>query len=347
MTRVSASPDGLATDQMRRYYGAFARGGFAAIITEGTYTDQDASPGYDNQPGIATPAQAEAWRAVTDEIHAHGAVAILQLMHAGALSQRTGGRTVAPSAVRPRGQMMPDYGGSGSFPIPEALSDLQISTIVNGFVESAIRAVHAGFDGVEIHGANGYLLDQFTTPYTNLRTDRYGGSAENRIRLTAEIVERVREATPKGFIVGVRLSEAKVNDFQHRWEEGEAPVIFRAVAAAGASYIHIAGEGRGFRDALDAGTKPLTTLARELTGVPVIANGGLHDVELADRVIDEGHADLIAVGRAALANPDWPRRVARGRSVVDFDHGMISPQATIDNTRAWFETSNVGQTCGA
>ena len=125
MSRVSATEDGLATERMQRYYGAYARGGFAVVITEGTYTDEDASQGYDRQPGIATLAQADAWRPVASEIRAAGAVAIIQLMHAGTLSQRMPDkrRIIAPSQVQPRGQMMPEYGGSGSYSLPVEMTD--------------------------------------------------------------------------------------------------------------------------------------------------------------------------------------------------------------------------------
>ncbi len=222
MSRVSAAEGGLATQRMQRYYAAFARGGFAVVITEGTYTDTDASQGYDRQPGMATPAQAEAWRPVANEIRAAGAVAIMQLMHAGGLSQRTPviGRTIAPSRIQPRGQMMPEYGGSGPYPVQLAMTKDDIRSVRDGFARAARRARNVGFDGIEIHAANGYLLDQFNTTYTNPRTDRYGGPPEKRIRLTAEIVETIRSAAPNDFIVGVRVSEAKVNDFYYRWPGG-------------------------------------------------------------------------------------------------------------------------------
>jgi len=339
MSRVSAAEGGLATERMQAYYGTFARGGFAVVITEGTYTDTDASQGYARQPGIATEGQAEAWHPVASEIRDAGGVAIMQLMHAGALSQRTGGkgRTIAPSRVRPRGRMMTEYGGSGPYRLPSAMAESDIKSVRDGFARAASRALLAGFDGIEIHAANGYLLDQFNTTYTNQRTDRYGVTPENRIRLTAEIVETIRSATPNDFIVGVRLSEAKVNDFEYRWpgRQGEAATIFTTLASAGASYFHLAGEGRGFRDAVETMTEPFTTLAGRLTGLPVIANGGLGDPDLADEVIRGGHADLVAIGRTALSNPDWPGRIESRSPITPFNHEMLSPSASIDNSDRW------------
>ena len=139
-------------------------------------------------------------------------------------------------------------------------------------------------------------------------------------------------------MVGVRVSEAKVNNFNYRWGgTSEAETIFTALAEAGASYIHVAGEGRGFRESISDKREPLTTLARRITGLPVIANGGLHAPDLANDVIRGGHADLVSIGRAALATPDWPRRIGKGDPVVPFEHAMISPSASIQNTDAWFD----------
>ncbi|MEQ9410246.1 MAG: NADH:flavin oxidoreductase [Fuerstiella sp.] len=340
MTRVSASSDGLATDRMRGYYREFARGGFAIVITEGTYTDKDASQGYNCQPGIADRRQANSWASIATAIDDHGSLAIMQLMHAGALSQRQeAGRIIAPSAVPPLGEMMPEYGGSGPYRMPAAMTATDLAQVRHGFVAAARRARRAGFHGVEIHAANGYLLDQFITEYTNRREDEYGGSASARIRYPAEVVAAVRDSSPTDFLVGVRVSEAKVNDFNYRWPGGtaEAVTIFTALADAGASYIHIAGEGRGFRESITGTQEPRTTLARRVTGLPVIANGGLDDPYLADAVIEREHADLISLGRAALAAPDWPARIANEESVVQFDRGMISPSASIQNADAWFD----------
>jgi len=338
MTRVSAHGEGLATDRMKDYYRDFARGGFAIVITEGTYTDKDASQGYDRQPGITDRRQASSWAPIATAIADQGSLAMMQLMHAGALSQWQGARrTIAPSAVPPLGEMMPAYGGSGPYRLPSAMTTTDLAEVRNGFVAAARRARRAGFHGVEIHAANGYLLDQFITEYTNRRDDEYGGSVSARIRYPAEIVAAVRDASPDDFVVGVRVSEAKVNDFNYRWGgKSEAETIFVALAEAGASYIHVAGEGRGFRESSSDKREPLSTMARGITGLPVIANGGLHDPGLADDVILDEHADLIALGRAALATPDWPRRIANGERVVAFENEIISPSASIQNTDAWF-----------
>lgn len=340
MTRVSATADGAPTDAMAGYYAEFARGGFGLVITEGTYTDTTHSQGYLNQPGLATDAHAAGWRPVTDAVHAAGVPIVAQLMHAGALSQGNshGVETIAPSAVAPRGTMLEEYGGAGTWPTPREMSAADIDAAIAGFVDAAVRARAAGFDGVEIHAANGYLLDQFLTTYTNHRTDEYGGTVAHRIRLAAQISAAVRTAVGADFLVGVRLSQTKVNDFEYRWPGGaqDAEVIFTALAATGIDYLHIASEGRDFIDGarLDDG-RTITALARQVTGLPVIANGGMHDTTQAADVLDGGHADVLSIGRGALANPDLPQRVSSGAPLERFDHGMLSPMATIANAAAW------------
>ncbi len=342
MTRVSATPDGVPTSRMVDYYREFARGGFALIIAEGTYLDHDASRGYDNQPGIADETQREAWARIATAVHEDDGRIILQLMHAGALSQRTlkGGRTIAPSRIQPRGEMMPEYGGFGAYPTPDEMTRADLVAVRDSFAAAAVRAQEAGFDGVEVHAANGYLLDQFITAYTNTRSDEYGGDAAGRIRYPAEVVAAVRAAANDAFVVGVRVSEAKVNDFTYRWPGGpaEAQTIFEKLAEAGASYLHLAGEGRGFRETLEKATESYGALARRLTGLPIIVNGGLHEPELSDAVVGGGHGDLIAIGRSALVNPDWPRRVAAGASLDLFDPAMLSPRANLENSNRWWRS---------
>jgi 2,4-dienoyl-CoA reductase-like NADH-dependent reductase (Old Yellow Enzyme family) len=340
MTRVSATAEGLVTDDMASYYRTYAQGGFGLLITEGTYTDTAFSQGYAGQPGIADTVQAAAWQAVTEQVHAAGARIILQLMHAGALSQsnRFTDRTAGPSAIRPRGEQLSNYGGTGPWPVPLELGRQDITDVVDGFAAAAARARRQGFDGVEIHAANGYLLDQFLTPHTNTRTDGYGGPAEHRVRLTREVVEAVRAATGPGFTVGVRFSQAKVNDPGHRWPDdpGAADCYFTAAAAAGADYLHLAGSGTDwFADARLGGPtgRTLTALAHAATGLPVIANGGLHHDATARRVLDEGHAHLLALGTAALANPDLPHKLHSTTALTPFDPAVLHPRATLDNAR--------------
>lgn len=346
MTRVSATPDGDVGSEIAEYYAEFARGGFGLILTEGTYTDTDHSQGYLNQPGLATDGHVEAWRHVTAAVHAHGTPIVAQLMHAGALSQGNphGVGTIAASSITPRGAMLEEYGGAGGWPTPRAMTGADIESVTAGFVAAAVRARAAGFDGVEVHAANGYLLDQFLTDYTNTRDDGYGGGVTNRIRLTVEVVAAIRHQIGADALLGVRLSQTKVNDFTYRWPGGaaDAEVIFAALAQAGVDYLHIASEGRDFLDtARLSDGRTITALAREVSGVPVMANGGMHDLRQAADVLAGGHADLLSIGRGALANPDLPARLLAGSDLDRFDHRMLSPRATIANARSWRNTQTV------
>ncbi|WP_101949288.1 NADH:flavin oxidoreductase [Mycobacterium sp. 3519A] len=340
MTRVSAAPGGTPTAEMAQYYREFAVGGFGLVISEGTYTDIAHSQGYLNQPGLATDRHIGGWRTVTEAVHAAGTPIIAQLMHAGALSQGNpySTETIAPSAVVPTGQMLEEYGGAGRWPLPREMTATDIDSVASGFAAAAQRAQSAGFDGVEVHAANGYLLDQFLTLYTNTRTDSYGGNLANRLRLTARIVAEIRRRTGRDFVTGVRLSQTKVNDVSYRWPGGadDAREIFSTVAEAGADYLHIASEGRNFIDtARFPDGRTITAVARQATGLPVIANGGMHALEQAAEVLDGGHADVLSIGRGALANPDLPNRMANGLPFDEFDHAMLTPMATISNVRAW------------
>lgn len=327
----------MPTERMASYYASFAEGGFALIITEGIYTDEAFSRSYASQPGLATEAQVAGWRGVVDAVHGAGGLAFAQLMHGGALSQVLE-ETIAPSSLRPKGEKMPEYGGEGPFPVPKEMSEGDIQEAISGFADAARNAKEAGFDGVEIHGANGYLVDQFITDYTNERSDRYGGSAADRARFACEVIEAVREAVGDGFPVGIRLSQGKVNDHVYRWPRGraDAEAIFAAVGGARPDYLHVASEGRDWRETarIDEGIT-LTQLAKSVTGLPVVTNGGMHDPELAEVILREGHGDLVALGRGALANPDWPKRLRDGRPLDAFEHAMIQPSATIENTDAF------------
>ena len=332
MTRVSATEGGHATARMGDYYAAFAKGGFALLITEGTYTDKAFSQGYLHQPGLTDDAQQEAWRAVVSQVHARGAKIVAQLMHAGSLSQGNPHRahTVGPSVLTPKGTQMTAYRGSGPYPTPLAMTEAEIHEAVAGFADAAARAQVAGFDGVEIHGANGYLLDQFLTEGVNTRDDHYGGPVEARLRLIAETVDAVRASTGRDFLLGVRISQGKINDFEHRWAGAEhaARTVFSTLARHGADYVHTT-EHDALRGAFSDAGPSLALLAKRHSGLSVIANGKLHDPARAAAILTRGDADVVALGRGALACTDWPDRVRQARPVPDFDPAMLQPLADL------------------
>lgn len=322
MTRISAHGDGRATDRMRDYYRSFAEGGFGLLVTEGIYPDAEYSQGYLDQPGLATPEHVESWVPVTAAVHEHGASIIAQLMHAGPQGQgnpHVSGLRSA-SAVRARGEQAGMYRGSGPYELPEALSVEEIGEVTSSFAAAAVRAREAGFDGVEIHGANGYLVDAFLTDYLNERTDGYGGSPMARTRVAREIIEAVRAAVGNDFVVGIRISQGKVSDATHRWSGGvsEAETIFGALAGAPVDYLHTT-EWKANAPAFpDEDARSLSQLAREFApGLTIIANGHLDTGAEAALSLGEGGADLAAIGKAALAQHDWPRRVQQGRQLLE------------------------------
>jgi 2,4-dienoyl-CoA reductase-like NADH-dependent reductase (Old Yellow Enzyme family) len=334
MTRHSATAEGIPTEEMAQYYEDFAKGGFSLIITEGTYTDDFFSRTDRYQPGIVNDRQVNAWAKVVDQVHTHGSLIIAQLMHGGALSQFTE-NTIAPSAVQP----------IGDFFFPREMNADDFYRVKEGYVKAAIHAQIAGFDGIEIHAANGYLFDQFITEHTNQRTDRYGGTVRNRLRFLMEVFQAIKDVSPANFIVGIRMSESKVNDLTYRWPGGSetATEIFQVLSEIKPGYLHIAAEGGRFdRECLYPDGLSSTGIAKKLTGVPIIANGGMHDVQLAESLISSDQADLVSIGRAAIANPDWPKLTEAGEPVIPFFKELIKPSLTLSHTRGVRKSYKLG-----
>lgn len=332
MTRTSATPTGEATERMLKYYSKFARGGFGFLITEGIYIDEKQSQGYLNQSGIANQKHLLAWKQVVNAVHQEGSYVIAQLMHAGSQSQGNAytKETIGPSSVSPKGEQLSLYQGEGPYALPQEMTKQDIQNVIQSFVSSAARAKEAGFDGVEIHGANGYLLDEFLTDYMNLRTDDYGGSTENRIRLSVEVCEAVRKEVGQDFALGIRVSQGKTSDYHHKWagKEKEAEIIFSSLAKTGIDYIHVT-EYDATIPAFEGSDVSLAALAKKYGQLPVIANGNLEDPEKAEDMLQKGEIDFVTIGKGALANPDYPQRIANGETLQEFDFNLLQPLADI------------------
>jgi 2,4-dienoyl-CoA reductase-like NADH-dependent reductase (Old Yellow Enzyme family) len=332
MTRISATDDGQATEIMLKYYESFAKGGFGFLITEGVYPDEAYSQGYFNQSGIANDKHTAAWRKVTDAVHQAGSKIIAQLMHAGIQSQGNTYKNelIGPSNIPAKGEQLSIYNGEGPYPTPREMSKEDIRIVIRGFVEAARRAKEAGFDGVEIHGANGYLLDEFLTDYLNQRTDEYGGSTDNRVRILIETTNAFREAVGNDFVVGIRISQGKVSDYHHKWAgpDKDAEIIFSNLSQAGLDYIHVT-EYDATKLAFEGTGLSLAALAKKYGTVPVIANGNLEDPDKAEKFVTQGEADLITLGKGAFANHDWPQRAASGQPIRDFNGEILGSKANI------------------
>jgi N-ethylmaleimide reductase len=304
MTRNRAAPGGLATPMIAHYYAQRASAGL--IVTEASQVSEQAV-GYPGTPGIHTAAQIEAWRETTDRVHAAGSRIFLQLWHAGRAShpslQPGSAAPVAPSAVAPAGKA---FTGKGMEPFvtPRALEAAEIAAIVEDFATATRNARDAGFDGVEVHAASGYLIDQFLRDGSNRRGDRYGGPVENRTRFLIEIVEATVESW-SAERVGVRVSPwLEFNDMR----DSDPPRLFghlsNELARFDLAYLHLV------EPAEDA-ARNLAPAIRRLFPGPLILNEG-YSKELAERAVASNEADVIAFGAAFLANPDLPERLRRG-----------------------------------
>lgn len=342
MTRVSGNEDGTVGPLMKKYYQSFASGGFGLIISEGIYTDKQYSQTYKYQTGLTDEAQMASWRDITNAVHKNGGKIIAQLMHGGALSQynKYKDRNAAPSSVQPLGKEMTFYYGQGEYATPVDMTQEDIDNAVAGFAQSAMYAKQAGFDGVEIHGANGYLLDQFLTLYTNNRSDAYGGELINRLRLYKEIITAVRDAVGKDFVIGVRFSQSKVNDYDYKWpgQENDAKETFEYMRSLEIDYLHTT-EKKVNSPAFD-GTSPLSELAKMHSKLPVIANGGIVDEKGANELLANQSVELISIGKAALANPDWPNAVKLNKPLKAFDFEMFDPIANLSTAQRYFQAND-------
>jgi 2,4-dienoyl-CoA reductase-like NADH-dependent reductase (Old Yellow Enzyme family) len=328
MTRTSATNGGRATDVMVGCYAGYARGGWGLVVTEATYIDEKHSQGYHHQPGIANDAQRDSWRPVVEAVHREGAPIFMQVFHAGALSQGNHWLkgSIAPSVVAPLGAQAERYNGSGPYQTPREITRDEMDEVVSAYGAAARRAIDVGFDGVEVHGANGYLMDQFLTTYTNRRTDEYGGAIENRLR----------------FHIDVRISQTKVNDLAYAWPGGDddARVVFGRLGEIGNIFIDVSAH---LGCAPVFGTdKSLAGLGKRYSGLTQIANGKLHDPEEAEGALAQVEGDCVAIAKGALADPAWPRKIASGVDPIPFDPGMITPLATLDNTAAWRQRNHSG-----
>ncbi len=327
LTRSRARQPGNVPSPLNASYYV-QRASAALIVTEATQVSQQ-SQGYAWTPGIHSPEQIEGWRLVADAVHSARGRIFMQLWHVGRIShpslQPDHMLPVAPSAIRPAGQaFIENEKGEGAFAdfvTPRALQTEEMPYMVRQFERAARNVLAAGMDGIEIHAANGYLIDQFLNSKTNRRTDQYGGSVENRARFLMEIVEAVRGVCGADRM-GVRISPlGTFNDMGDDDPEATFGYVAQRLSEYGLAYLHVVNPGTA---ALDKGQEPdaastrMLALMREKFGGPLMVAGGL-DRERAERWLEEGRADLVAFGRKFLANPDLPERLRRGAKLNEPD----------------------------
>jgi N-ethylmaleimide reductase len=302
---------------MAEYYAQ--RGSAGLIITEGTSPSPNGL-GYARIPGAFSAQQTEGWKLVTDAVRPYGARMFMQLMHTGRVSHPLnlppGARVVGPSALAAEGAMWTDQEQMKPLPVPEAMTAADIASAVAEYAQAARNAIEAGFDGVELHGANGYLLVQFIRPTSNQRTDTYGGSIENRSRFVIEVAEATVAAVGKER-VGIRLSPFGVFNDMPLYDAMESDYAYLAgqLQRVGLAYIHLVDHSAAGAPTVPASMKD--TFRRVFTNTLILSGG--YDAERAEADLAAGKGDLIAVGKPFLANPDLPARWQGKHSLNAFD----------------------------
>ncbi len=318
LTRQRADANGVPKPFVADYYAARATAGL--IIAEGTQPSFQGQ-GYCRTPGIHTEDQIASWRRVTDAVHAQGGAIFLQVMHAGRifhpLNRVIEGPGVAPSAIAAKGQMWTDQQGLLDMPTPRALEAPEIPALVDEFVTAAVNARKGGFDGVEVHAANGYLVNQFLATGSNQRTDGYGGSVAGRIRFAVEVTQGIAAAIGWDR-TGIRISPGHMfNDLVDANPLETHLALLGTLDTASLAYVHLM-----LPDAFDPGLnnagdpKALLQAIRGAVKGNLIAAGG-YTPQTAQAALDSGTLQMVAFGRPFIANPDFVHRIRHGIALSD------------------------------
>ncbi|MGE8721024.1 alkene reductase [Leptospira terpstrae] len=320
MTR-SRSIGNVPGDLVATYYEQRAEAGL--IITEGTSPSPNGL-GYARIPGIFSEEQTKAWKKVTDKVHAKGSKIFVQLMHTGRIGHELnlpkGAKVLGPSAILAKGQMWTDTDGMKDHPTPQEMTKTEIKSTLEEFVNASKNAIQAGFDGVELHAANGYLLEQFLHPSSNQRTDEYGGSIENRIRFVLEVASEVSAAIGKEK-TAIRLSPyGAFNDlFPFPETHEEYSLLAEKLNQIGIVYIHLVDHSSMGAPTVEPET--VQNIRKAFKGTLILSGG--YDVERAEKDLSTGLADLVAFGKPFLANPDLVTRFQKNIALASFDQTTL------------------------
>ena len=313
----SRAIDNIPNELMAEYYAQRASVGL--IITEGTSPSPNGL-GYPRIPGIFSESQIEGWKLTTEAVHAEGAKIFVQLMHCGRITHRLnmplGSHILAPSAIAAAGEMYTDSDGMQPHPTPIEMTRADIEVTIKEYADAAQYAIDAGFDGVELHAANGYLLEQFIRPSSNKRTVRYGGPIEHRARFVLEVVDAVVEAIGKER-VGIRLSPYGVFNDMPLYDEMEADYTYLAqqLNERGLLYIHLVDHSSMGAPEVPDSIKQM--FCENFMGALILSGG--YDLERAESDLAVKKCDLIAVGKPILANPDLIKRWKTGAALNEPD----------------------------
>jgi len=304
MATAKAEPNGKVTQELLDYYAEKSAGGYLSLVIIEHSFITAAGKAHAQQLSAADDSMIEGLRKLGEVIHGNGSKTVMQLNHAGSAASEevTGSTPVAPSAVKhPR---------QGTMPLE--LTHEGIAAIIKAFKDSARRTKEAGFDGVEIHSAHGYLLNQFFSPLTNKRTDEYGGDVHNRIRLHLQVIEAVRAEVGEDFPILLRLGASDFTEGGSTLEDSQ--IAAQAFEKAGVCILDISGGFSGYKVPGLTGQgffSPLSEGIKKVISIPVILTGGITEVQAAEQLLKEGKADLIGVGRALLKDSQWAQKAIK------------------------------------
>lgn len=320
MTRSRAIGN-IPNEMMAEYYSQRAEAGL--LITEGTAPSPNGL-GYARIPGLFNKTQAEAWKKVTEAVHAKDGKIFVQLMHTGRVSHPLNmpenARIIAPSAEPLQGEMWTDQKQMQPYPVPQEMNYDDINNTIDEFAKSAQLAIEAGFDGVELHGANGYLIEQFINPTSNKRTDNYGGSPENRIRFVLEVAKKTVDAIGSDK-VGIRVSPYGVTNGMKIYDEIDETysLLAQKLNDLGLVYIHIADHSSMGAPAVNPSVK--TAIRNNFKGTVILSGG--YNAEKAEEDLQKSKGDLVAFGKYFIANPDLITKFRLGLPLREADQNTF------------------------
>lgn len=310
MTRTSSSKDGIPRKDVLDFLVLRAKNGAAVVYTEAIVTDYESAEGYPRQSRLTTQRQIEAWKPVVKAIKKEGAVAIMQMFHCGRVATtdvNPANRVIAPSPLAPR-QNNPLSGSP--YPVPDEISLFDMRHVLLGFVETARGAVAAGFDGIELHCAHGYLLNEFLSGYSNQRSDSYGGPVENRFRFVHEVIQAIREVIPQDRLLLVRISNWGVVDMDvELFNKAEYQEIIRLFSKEPIDAISVS--TYDYTQNVFGTNQNMAQITREVTTLPIFICGKIHDRSSAKEALRD--ADMVLSAKSLLLNPQWVEDVRTGR----------------------------------
>jgi 2,4-dienoyl-CoA reductase-like NADH-dependent reductase (Old Yellow Enzyme family) len=313
MTRMSSIKDSVPRQDVLDFLVRRAENGAAIVYTEAIVTDYESAQGYPGQARILTQRQIDAWKPVVKAIQDKGAVAIMQMFHCGRMAWQEinpANRVLAPSPIPPK-QDNPLTGKP--YPVPDEMAKFDIDHVITGFVETAKGAVETGFDGIEIHGAHGYLINSFLSSYSNQRTDEYGGTVENRFRFSREVIQAVSHVIPEDRLLTFRISNWGVADMEvslfknkDEWQQLIKLLSKEPIDAISVSTYR-------YKDKVFGTDWNMAQITREVTDLPIMICGQIYDRTSAEDALMD--ADIILSAKSMLLNPDWVKDIRSGKDL--------------------------------